>query len=305
MGIWLVLTKALCFIAIIALGNILRRIGFFHEDDFHILSKIVLKITLPAAIVASFANKSVELSMLGISALGLLGGVLYIAIALAMNSRKSNNEKAFAALNQSGYNIGNFTLPFVQSFLGPVGVIVTSLFDAGNAIICLGGSYSAAGFIMGGGKRISLREILSKLLRSVPFDAYLIMTVLALLHVPVPAPVTELAGIIGDGNAFMAMLMIGVGFRLSGSREQLWGIVRIIGARYIVAIILSVVFYRLLPFPLEIRQTLSILVFAPIGSAAPAFTEELGLDTGLASAINSISILISICCIIAALMIVL
>ncbi len=41
--------KAGSFIAIIILGYVLRRRGFFKEEDFYVLSRIVLKITLPAA----------------------------------------------------------------------------------------------------------------------------------------------------------------------------------------------------------------------------------------------------------------
>ena len=43
-----ILTHAGCFIGIILLGWALRRVGFFKESDFHVLSKIVIKITLTA-----------------------------------------------------------------------------------------------------------------------------------------------------------------------------------------------------------------------------------------------------------------
>ena len=46
MGMVAVLSRAACFIGIIILGYGLRRMGFFKEEDFHVLSKIVLmKIT--------------------------------------------------------------------------------------------------------------------------------------------------------------------------------------------------------------------------------------------------------------------
>ena len=37
-----ILTHAGCFIGIILLGWALRRVGFFKESDFHVLSKIVI-----------------------------------------------------------------------------------------------------------------------------------------------------------------------------------------------------------------------------------------------------------------------
>lgn len=305
MGMTAVLSRAACFIGVILLGYGLRRIGFFKEEDFHVLSKIVLKITLPAAIVFSFADKEIDVSMLVLSLLGLGAGLIYIGIGFLMNTRASGDQKAFEILNLSGYNIGNFTLPFVQSFLGPAGVVVTSLFDTGNAVVCLGGAYSAAAMAKGEGKGMPAAQILKTLAKSVPFDTYMIMTVLCLLGIRLPSQAVSFAGIIADGNAFMAMLMIGVGFKLSGDKSQLGAMAKILGIRYGVAAVLSCVFYFLLPLPLEYRQTLAILVFAPVASAAPAFTGDLKGDIGLSSAVNSMSILISICCIVGAIAVVL
>lgn len=299
MGMAAVLSRAACFIGVILLGYGLRRIGFFKEEDFHVLSKIVLKITLPAAIVFSFADKEIDVSMLVLSLLGLLGGLIYIAAGFLMNIKASKEQRAFEVLNLSGYNIGNFTLPFVQSFLGPSGVVITSLFDTGNAVICLGGAYSAASIAKGEGRGIPVAQIVKTLVKSVPFDTYMIMTVLCLLNIRLPSQAVSFAQIIADGNAFMAMLMIGVGFKLSGDKSQTGTLVKILAVRYGIAAVLSAVCYFLLPLPLEYRQTLAILVFGPIASAAPAFTADLKGDIGLSSAVNSLSILISIGCIVA------
>ena len=92
----------------------------------------------------------------------------------------------------------------------------------------------------------------------------------------------------------MAMFMVGVGFKLGGDRSQIGRMVKILGIRYGVATVLALCFYFLLPFALEVRQALVILAFSPIGSAVPAFTEELREDVGLSSAINSVAIIISI-----------
>ena len=147
--------------------------------------------------------------------------------------------------------------------------------------------------IKAGGK-FDLRRVGKALGTSAPFLCYIIVVSLNLLHIRLPGPVIECAGIIANANAFMAMLMIGVGFRISANREQIGSMVRILSVRYAVSIILAFLCYFVLPFDLAVRQTLVILVFAPIGSAIPAFTAELGGDVGLSSAINSISIVISI-----------
>lgn len=305
MGMAAILSRAAYFIGIIILGYVLKYIGFFKREDFHVLSKIVLKITLPAAIIVSFADKEIDLSMLILSLLGLVGGLIYIGAGFFMNIRSSKEKKAFEILNLSGYNIGTFTLPFVQGFLGPSGVVVTSLFDTGNAVVCLGGAYSVASIVKGEAKGVPVVQIAKTLLKSIPFDTYLIMTILCLLNLRLPQQAVSFAQIIANGNAFMAMLMIGVGFELSGDKTQLGTIMKLFGVRYGTAAILSAVFYFLLPMPLEYRQTLAILVFAPISAASPAFTADLKGDIGLSSALNSLSILVSICCIVGVVMLVL
>lgn len=299
-----ILTRAGCFIGIIILGYVMRRVGVFKESDFSVLSKVVVKITLPAAIVSSFNGKEVDPSMLFLAAIGLGGGIIYMALGYLLNRRAGKNQQAFMIVNMSGYNIGNFTLPFVQSFLGPMGVITTSLFDTGNACICLGGSYSVASVVKGSG-RFSPLAIGKKLIRSVAFDCYMIMLITSLAKIPIPDPVFEFAGIIANGNAFVAMLMIGVGFKLSGDRSQIGSIAKILAVRYSVALVIALGCYFLLPISLEMRQALVILAFAPIASAAPAYTEELGENVGLASAVSSISILCSIILIIMILLIML
>ena len=108
------------------------------------------------------------------------------------------------------------------------------------------------------------------------------------------SPMVSFTGIIANGNAFMAMLMLGVGFKMTLDKSRMGKIIQILFIRYSVSIALAAAFYFLLPFELEYRQALAILALSPIASAAPAFTGDLDGDIGLASAVNSISIVISI-----------
>lgn len=287
------LTRAGAFIAIIVLGFVLRRIGLFKEDDFRVLSNIVIKITLPAAIITSFSQNQILTNMLILLLLGFGGGALYMLLGFVVNLRRSKEQRAFEVLNLPGYNIGAFALPFTQSFLGPLGVVATCLFDTGNAFICLGGSFSIATMIKDG-SGFSVKRLLKALASSVPFLCYMIVVPLNLLRIRLPDMVLEFASIVSNANAFMAMLAIGVGFKLTGDRSQIGSIVRILGIRYAVAAALAAIYYFVLPFPLEVRQALVILAFSPIGSAVPPFTRELGGDVGLSSAVNSIAIVCSI-----------
>ena len=90
-----ILTRAGCFVAIILLGHLLRRTGVFGPETFGVISKIVMKITLPAALISSAAGKPIDASMLSIALLGLVGGLIYIAAGWLLQRRGSKSEKAF------------------------------------------------------------------------------------------------------------------------------------------------------------------------------------------------------------------
>lgn len=288
-----VLTRAGCFIAIILLGFLLKKIGLFKEKDFSVLSAIVLKITLPAAVIINFANKEIDFSMFAIIILGFGFGLIYVLLGFLLNLRSTKEQRAFEILNLPGYNIGCFALPFVQNFLGSAGVIATCLFDIGNGFVCLGGAFSIASMVKDGG-RFSILKIVKTLSKSVPFLLYLIMPVLCIAHVPIPSAITEFAGIVANANAFLAMLMIGVGFKITANKTQVRSILKIISVRFLTALIFALLIYYLLPFSGEVRKTLILLVFSPIGSAVPPFTEQLKGDVGLSSAVNSTCIVCSI-----------
>ena len=78
------------------------------------------------------------------------------------------------------------------------------------------------------GKGFSVKRIIKALGTSVPFLCYIIMLVIRLLSLEIPGPVLQLADIISGGNAFCAMLMIGVGFKLSADKTQIGKILRIL-----------------------------------------------------------------------------
>lgn len=298
-----ILMRAGCFVGIILLGYFLKTLGLFRANDFSVLSNIVLKITLPAAIITNFANKQLDSSMFTLTILAILFGAVYVAVGFLLNIRSSKDQKAFEILNLPGYNIGCFALPFVQSFLGPTGVIATCLFDIGNGFICLGGAFSIASIVKNG-QKFSFKRIVRTLMKSIPFILYIIMPILCLTHVKIPVFITSFAGIIANANAFMAMLMLGVGFNFTANKTHIGKIIRVISVRFGIAALLAVFSYFILPFDAEVRKTLVLLVFSPIGSAVPAFTGEMKSDVGLSSAINSVSIICSVVCMVILLVII-
>lgn len=299
-----IIMRAGSFIAIIVMGYLLKKIGFFRQEDFGLLAKISIRITLPCAIITSFAGKQIDPQLLVLVLLAIGAGCFYLMAGYFVNRKNSRDDKSFAMLNLTGYNIGTFVIPFAQSFLGPLGVIAVSIFDTGNAVMCLGGAFSIACMVKDG-SGFSVKRILKALGTSVPFVTYILMLTMNLVKLEVPSFVLSIAGIGSNANAFMAMLMIGVGFKLEGKRSQYAVLAKMLLIRYGFALVFALLLYYGLPFALEVRQALVILAFAPVGSAVPGFTAEMKGDVGLSSAFNSMTMVISIVIIVSLLLVML
>ena len=270
------LFKVLSFITFIMLGYLLRRLSILKAETFRVLSGIVFYITLPCIIITSINGVPVTSEMLWLVALGALCNVLMVATGYGMTHGKARQERAFSMLNLSGYNIGTFAMPFVAGFLPPTGFLATCLFDAGNAIMCTGGTYALANSVTDASQHLSIKSFLRNVFSSIPFCIYLIMIVMAFLHLALPHPVIIFTKIAGDANAFLCMLMI-----------------KHITVRYALSAVLAFLFYRYLPFSLEIRQAMAVIALAPSSSLALIFTMKLKGDVIMAGNICSLSILLS------------
>ena len=292
-----VLLKAGVFIFLISLGYFLKRWGFFAKDDYHLVAKIVFNLTLPGAIISSFRGFQLDYSLLSLVLIGLLVNFILILFALAMTRKRENVDKILYIFTMAGYNIGNFTLPFVQSFLGSFGVVILCMFDVGNAIMGTGLTYAFTASYIGNSKgekeRFSLKMLADKLSKSTPFIIYFLMLILLLLNLSLPDFVYNLAGVFGSANTFLSMLMIGMMFEIS-FKESVWSkLGEIIISRYVInAVIVATIFY-FQPFSQEVDIVLATALLAPSIGVGPIFVGKMGGNTGLASVVSSLTIVIS------------
>ena len=290
-----VLLKALSFVLLIAAGFLLRRAGLFGERDYQILVRIVMNLTLPAAVITNFAGLELSGALLFVVLLGLLSNLALFGLGWWRSRSNPAGQRAFSMMNLPGYNIGTFAMPYMQSFLGHGGVVIACLFDTGNAIMCTGGSYALCTAAIGGdGGRPRLRDTLKKLFTSVPFDVYLFLLAYSALGLKVPQVALTLLAPLNAANPGLAMLMIGLMFRLESKPGYLRAALSVVLTRNLFALLVALGIYFFAPFPLEIKQVVAVILFAPISVIAPAFTERCGGDAGLAGFTNSLSIVVSL-----------
>lgn len=291
-----VFIKAGSYIFIIILAYSLKKIKFFQEGDHRLISKIILNITLPAAILSSFQQvDQLTGKFLWFLWIGLFSNIFLLTIAWIFCNKKTDQEKIHWMCNTAGYNIGCFTIPYAQGFLGSIGVVTACLFDAGNSIMCTGGTYAVASAVVSKGKSegFQWKETCKKLLSSVPFDCYMIALALRFLEIEMPRFVNQVSNIIGNANGFLSMLMIGMMLEFHFDKKHMKKIFSVLTVRYLFGACMAFLCYFYLPFSLDIRQAFVIISLAPLPSLSCVFTERCNGDIELASMTNSLSILIS------------
>lgn len=282
-----IIIKAFGFLFMIALGFVLKRMGLFSLDDSGLLSKLVLKITLPMSIISNFRALELNSSFLVAIGLGFAVNFAVIGLVLLLTRKNPPAQRAFYIINSAGYNIGLCTLPYMSSFFAAEAVALVCMFDVGNAIMCFGITFTIAMMIARGKEGVDKKEILKTLFSSMPFVTYLVMILLCVANIRLPDPVYTVAGMIGQANAFLAMLLIGILFEPKINRSELKDMAGVFTIRMATGICFSLLIYHFLPVPLMYRQILSIIVFSPILSVAPIYTERCGYNRSVAAVLNS------------------
>ena len=287
-----ILVKAAGLALMIFAGYGLKRLGVFRTEDAKVISRIVVHLTLPAALINGFRSFHFDASYLSLIVIALISNFVLLGVGLRRTRGGDLATRGLYALNVSSYNIGCFVLPFVQSFLPPEALVGVSMFDAGNCPVNSGVAYAIVS-ARSSGQRVRLGFVLDKLVHSVPFMTYLTLMVLSILGITLPEPVYQVASTVGGANTFLAMVMIGMLFEVRVEREDRRLILEILAVRYGCSLAMAALVW-VLPLPLLIRQVSVLAMMAPIPSVTMVYCEKCGCKPSLYGVLNSLSIAVSL-----------
>jgi predicted permease len=290
-----ILIKAFGFILIIFIGFYLKSKGICKREHGQFLSTVIMNITLPCALLSSINNIEITFTLLIALFIGLFANIITNIVGYYISRNDKPMDQALAMINMSGFNIGTFTLPFVQSFFPASALIYVLMFDTGNSLMCLGGTFSLASSVVNEDDKTSFYSIIKKLFSSIPFCTYIVLFILSLLHISIPQRILNVTSIAGNANPFLAMLMIGIMLEVKLDLSELKTIKKLIIARYTVCSIIALLIYVFLSVDTIMKKMLVLVMFAPVSGVAPIFSNKLGSKSPVPAAINSISIMISIC----------
>lgn len=277
---------------IILIGYGLKRINLLSKADGGTLSTIILNVTLPAAIIVNLADLQIQTNLLILLLAGFLLNCLMILIGAVASKRKKTVEREFFMYSVSGYNVGNFTLPFLQSFF-PVAVPLLAMFDMGNSIMLAGGSTVAIDKIVGEKAPVTILGIGKKLLKSIPFSAYLLMLILRSGEIVLPTSLIDILKVMAEANTFLSMFMVGLYLELNLPRKSYSLVTKTLGVRYGCGLILFALFY-FLPIPHTMKIVLCLLSVSPIPTFSVINSVKAGMSEEIVGFTSSISFIIGL-----------
>lgn len=278
-------------------GYVLKRIGLFDAHDARTLSAIIMKITLPAAIIKGFSGVDFTAALVRIAAVTVVLNAVMMGAGVLFSRGKPAAERGLCVLNSNTFNCGNFAMPFLSNVVSAESFAGICMFDMANAVFTYGPNMALAQKVMKSGKsRITPGSILRRMFREPTWDVYFILIVLTLAGVSLPDFVMRVANLAGSANSFLAMLCIGVMFEPRLPKNDVKLVAGILARRYLICAVFACYAYFFLPVPAEMARTTAIVLMAPIANCAAIISVENGCDGTSAAAINSLSMVISIVC---------
>ena len=289
-----IFVKAIGFILVILIAFTLKKLRVLDKRDGQTIATIIMNVTLPCALLCNASGITIDFSMILILFIGLFSNMIMLVVSYLLSRRDSALVQGYYMINCSGYNIGNFALPFVQTFFPGMGVAYLCMFDVGNSIMCLGGTYAFAGSVASAGDKLTIKTLLKKLFSSIPFDVYILIFALALLKIQLPGQILSIASFIGAGNGFLAMFMIGLLLEVKINPSEMKMVIKTLLIRLFFGAILMFVVYFLTPIPILAKKIVILAMAAPITTVSAVFSRNIGYHKDAPAIASSLSIIISI-----------
>ncbi|MBW3082770.1 AEC family transporter [Bifidobacterium phasiani] len=318
------LIQPVTLLLIIVAGYLFKRFGLFGDRDYRVIQKAVFNLILPGAIVYSFATNPHDISLLLVSGFAFVAALVPTLVMFAYSRRRPVADRAFLMLNGSGYNVGCFCFPVLQSLIGPAALVPAAMFDVGNCVMVSAGTNVMTQTLLHirpgrtlaeqhagdaptlpyerpkdrDARRLAHRALAGNVARgfltSPSFDTYLLMIALMLAGVDLPGWLGTFCQPFSAANAFCSMLMVGMLMDLPATRHDVRDVLEIVGWRIPFAALFAAAAWFLLPFDAATREAVALCCLAPTAIFATLYTDRVLGNARLAGFALSLTAVIAL-----------
>lgn len=282
-------------IAMIMLGYLMKRLGYFQAEDGSVVARIVFNITLPSLVIVTLSKVEIDPSLMLLPVMMIVYSIAAKMIAVVLFLKYNNHIRGSVGMMASAFNIGLFAYPLVEQMFGAEGLLYFGMFDIGGSIVMFGITYFVGNYFSDGGDTFDGRYLFLSLVKSVPLMTYMIMLVLNLLHVHLPVSVIDFFTILSKANMPLSMLLLGICLNFRIDCYYLPIAVKYLLFHYGFGAFVGLICYFLLPFNTMFRTTLLIGWVLPIGVSVIPYAIQFKYRTlPLIGMVSNITIVVSI-----------
>lgn len=280
-------------VLIITIGYILKKFNIITEQDGESLSRIIFNITLPALIIVSFTDITIEPSLFLLVVFGFVYGLMMAFLGIYLFRKSDKSTRGMQTMLISGFNIGLFAYPLVGGIWGKQGIQYFGMFDVGNAVVIFGVVYLIGSYYSTEDTELNIGVILKKLSRSIPLMTYMIVCTLAIVGFNIPTLIIEVSEVISVANMPLSFLLLGIYLSFSLDKEYVKQIAKVLSLRYIIGLVIGIVLFFILPLNEMFKYTILLGLILPVPLSALPYAVEFDYDRKFVGTVSNLTILIS------------
>jgi predicted permease len=279
----------------VLIGFVANRLGWLPSESGKYLSKIVVNIAAPCAVLHSMSAQkmSVGAGDLVLKILAVSFGAFFLsclcslAVGALLRVRKEDRGvyRSFVIFSNNGF----MGFPVVLAVFGATGLFYIALSNMAAVILqytlCVAMiKKDAAAILKSKPQRESLKDRLKSVF-DVPLDAALISLAVFLLQIPVHEGLQEVLSSVGAMMAPLSMMIIGIQLAQSNFRDVALNPRLIVISVLRLAVMPCLIFLALTPFAIDpLIRCVIVLSFAMPCAALPVvFAQEYGANAKLAA----------------------
>lgn len=288
------ITESLPVISLVMVGFCLKKMNVLKEEDGSLLSKLILNLTLPCIIFLSISQAKIEpFELLLLAASGFIIAMILRVIGgrVAFLLKLEDPVAGVVVLGCMVMSIGTLMVPVMSTVYGLEAVSRTAAFDVGNSMMAIGyGYYIATQY----GSKLprSLIDGFKRVLSVPVIWALIAALIVNLTGMTIPAFITNMLVPLGLANAPLAMITLGIFVKFKFPRWKLVSLTVFI--RMGIGFLLGQFLVWLFHLQGLVRTVVSMSAVMPIGMVPLAYAVTEGLDTEMAAACISLSIIVGV-----------
>ena len=279
----------LCF------GFALNKTKLIKKDDSIFLSTLILEFILPVSILNS-CLRSLNKDTLYAGALILFVAVFFEAVIYLCTKWGLKKMNADArSIFQYGMLVSNGGLigtPIIEGLFGSAGVLYANIFLIPTRVM----AYSAGEALFNRQEKKGMKDTLKGLAKNKVIVSMVLGIVLGLCNLQMPSFLMDALKNVSSCLAPLSLVLVGsmLADKMSFSRNEIGYVSLLCVMRQIIIPLLVMFVVSVLPFSVEVKYTMVLLMGMPIGSTCAIFANKYQKGTVLASESVFISTISSI-----------